>query len=141
MFNPTLLNQTPTWQFHRGTESPLHSQCPRYFFVSFSFPSCKRAGGKAEKHETMERKRAVKKAGGDATASAEERGDPQTQGEEAPLQLKPCPSERTWQGLLVYSRKALYERKHSLQSPRLKRRKSRRSLLLPQNQLVAKREW
>lgn len=86
----------------------------------------------------MERKRAVKKAGGDATASTEERGDPQTQGEEAPLQLKPCPSERTWQGLLVYSRKALYERKHSLQSPRLKRRKSRRSLLLPQIQLVAK---
>lgn len=37
----------------------------------------------------------------------------------------------------VYSRKALYKRKFSLQSPRLKRRKSWRSLLLPQNQLVA----
>lgn len=106
-------------------------------FLCVSFPSCKRAGGKAAKHETMERKCAVKKAGADATASAETSGDPQTQAEEAPLQQKPRPSERTWQGLLVYSRKALYKRKSSLQSPRLKRKKSRRSLLLPQNQLVA----
>lgn len=87
----------------------------------------------------MERKRALKKAGGDATDSAEKRGDPQTQGEEAPLPPKPHPGERTWQVLLVYSSKALYKRKYSLQSPRLKRRKSRRSLLLKQNQLVAKK--
>lgn len=85
----------------------------------------------------MERKCAVKKAGADAAASAETSGDPLTQGEEAALQPKPRPSERTWQGLLVYSRKALYKKKSSLQCPRLKRRKSRRSLLLPQNQLVA----
>lgn len=88
----------------------------------------------------MERKRALKKAEeGDATASAEKRGDPQTQAEEAPLPPKPHPGERTWQVRLVYSSKALYKRKYSLQSPRLKRRKSRRSLLLTQNQLVAKK--
>lgn len=104
MFNSTLLNQTPTWQFHRGTESPLHSQCPRYFFVSFSFPCCRRAGGKATKHATTERKHAVKKAGADATASAETSGDPQTQGEEAPLQLKPHPSYRTWHGLSLFQK-------------------------------------